>query len=115
VLSKDKGFDPLIKHLARREFSIRRETTLGAAFPRAASKAAASVSRSSPERWKDTELQRLVDMQKASQPCARKRLVAHVYNHWAKKIAAADVEQFVARLIADGKLSETGSAVTYHL
>jgi hypothetical protein len=39
VLSKDKGFDPLIKHLAGRGFSVRRETTLGAVFPRAASKA----------------------------------------------------------------------------
>jgi hypothetical protein len=54
-------------------------------------------------------------MEKAKRPRTRKRLVAHVYNHWAKKIAAADVEHFVDRLIADGKLSETGSAVTYHL
>ena len=38
-----------------------------------------------------------------------------VYNHWAKKIAEADVEKFVDPLIAAGKLSETGSAVTYHL
>lgn len=36
--------------------------------------------------------------------------MAHVYNHWAKKIAEADVPQFVDRLITDGKLSETGSA-----
>ena len=115
VLSKDKGFDPLIKHLARRRFSVRRETTLGAAFPRIASKAAASASRSSPERWEDTELQRLVDMEKAKRPRTRKRLVAHVYNHRKKEIAEADVEQFVDRLIADGKLSETGSTVTYHL
>jgi hypothetical protein len=41
--------------------------------------------------------------------------VAHVYNHWKKEIAAADAKQFVDRLIAAGKLSETGSAVTYHL
>ena len=70
---------------------------------------------SSPERWEDTELQRLVDMEKAKRPRTRKRLEAHVYSHRAKKIAAADAEQFVDRLIAAGKLSETGGAVTYHL
>ncbi len=115
MLSKDKGFDPLMKHLAGRGFSVRRETTLGAAFPRTASKAVASASRSSPGRWEDTELQRLVDMEGANRPRTRKRLVAHVYNHWKKEIAEADAIQFVDRLIADGKLSETGSAVTYHL
>ncbi len=115
MLSKDKGFDPLIKHLAGGGFSVRREATLGAAFPRAASKAAPSASRSSPERWEDTELQRLVDMEEAKRPRTRKRLVAHVSNHCAKEIAEADAEQFVDRLIAAGKLSETGSAVTYHL
>jgi hypothetical protein len=60
-------------------------------------------------------LQRLIDMEEAKRPRTRKRLVAHVYNHWAKKIAVADVEKFVDRLIDDGKLSETGSAVTYYL
>jgi hypothetical protein len=115
VLSKDKGFDPLLKHLAGRGFSVRRETTLGAAFPRTASTAAVSASRSSPERWEDTELQRLVDLEEAKRPRTRKRLVAHIYNHWKKEIAEADANQFVDRLIAAGKLSETGSAVTYHL
>jgi hypothetical protein len=115
VLSKDKGFDPLIKHLVGRGFSVRRETTLAAAFPRAPSKVSASASQRSPEQWEDTELERLVGMDKAKRPRTRKRLVAHVYNHWAKKIAEADVEKFVDRLIADGKLSETGSALTYHL
>jgi hypothetical protein len=59
-------------------------------------------------------LKRLAGMEKAKRPRTRKRLVAHVYNHWAKKVAEADVEKFVDRLIADGKLGETGGAVTYH-
>src|ERR1700746_1251019 len=35
ILSKDKGFDPLIRHLARRGFSVRRTNTLAEALGRA--------------------------------------------------------------------------------
>src|SRR5215467_11908437 len=33
ILSKDKGFDPLIKHLVGRGFHVRRVPTLDGAFP----------------------------------------------------------------------------------
>jgi hypothetical protein len=115
VLSKDKGFDPLIKHLTGRGFSVRRETTLGAAFPRAASKASVSPTQSSPEQWKGTVIKWIVAMDKTKRPRTRKRLVAHLHNHFAKKVAEADVEKYVDRLIADGKLSEAGSTIAYHL
>src|ERR1700746_139181 len=33
ILSKDTGFDPLIGHLKKRGFNVRRTATLGGAFP----------------------------------------------------------------------------------
>lgn len=109
ILSKDKGFDPLIKHLAHRGFAVRRAVTLADAFP---ASSGTSLSMESPN-W-DAVLRWLSNMPKANRPRKRKGLVAHLYTHFGKKIPETQVGQLVDQLIARKKLAEAAGAITYH-
>jgi hypothetical protein len=113
-LSKDKGFDPLVKHLAKRGFAVQRAITLGEVFPQAAAPASELVDRQPPTQW-EAALQWLAGMQKNKRPRKRKGLVAHLYNHFSRKITEEEIQEFVARMIAGKKLTDTGGALTYHL
>jgi len=115
VLSKDKGFDPLIKYLVERGFAVRRAMTLGEAFPRPKPivTAMAAAKQQSSDQW-ELALQWLAGMQKNKRPRKRKGLVAHLHNHFAKKIPEADIEQFVERMIANKQLTHTGGVIMYH-
>src|SRR6266699_617692 len=76
ILSKDKGFDPLIRHLAGRGFAIQRASTVGEAFAAPAHGTLADGSPDSSPLW-ERALQWLATMQKNKRPRKRKGLVAH--------------------------------------
>lgn len=112
ILSKDKGFDPLIKHLTRRKFTVRRASTLQEAFslpkPRAATSTSAAALDEGAIKW-------LSEMQKNKRPRKRKGLIAHLYSHFKKQCAEADIHHLVEKWIQSRKLSDTGGSITYHL
>ena len=125
VLSKDKGFDPLIKHLVGRGFAVRRAAALTDAFssiPSQPTKSGVASAKSSaaPTRTKTASdrlgeaLQWLKGMQKIRRPSKRKALAAHLFNHFGKKIPEDKIQAFIDQLIADKELSDVKGAITYH-
>ena len=116
VLSRDKDFAPLIKHLVLRGFTVRSANTLREAFP--AGKPAESR-RPAPTREAtvaphEMALKWLARSAKTRLPRTRKALAAHLYSHFSKKRSEADIQAVVERLIASGQLSELGGKITYH-
>ena len=138
ILSKDKGFDPLVRHLTRRGFSVRRANSMSealgtrgaapAAAPRSPGGARASarqraggragVRRASPREGgsaKDEALHLLAGTQKARRPRKRKGLVAVLHSHFAQKVPESELQRLIDELIAEGVLSEANGAIAYHL
>lgn len=114
ILSKDKGFDPLVKHLSGRGFTVQRAATLGDAFLTAApskpvrsDEIAAIPSLANGLEW-------LTGIQKNKRPRKRKGLIAHLHTHFGKKIPETAIQAFVDRLITEKKLTEINTAITYH-
>ena len=126
ILSKDKGFDPLIRHLVRRGFAVRRANSMGealtsralsAAAPRgaAARPAAASPGAHEGGSARLEEARRLLaGTQKPRRPRKRKGLIAMLHSHFSQKVPESELQGLVDELIAQGWLSETNRAITYH-
>lgn len=121
ILSKDKGFDPLIRHLVGREFAVRRAASLAECFPPAAAepaRPAGGARAGGRARAADTPLakalKRLAAMAANKRPHKRKSLVADLHSHLAKKLSEAEVEALVDQLTAAGKLSDEGGRISYH-
>jgi hypothetical protein len=118
VLSKDKGFDPLIKHLVGRGFDVRRAATLADTFASptqivSIKASAAAKTKAPPDRRADV-LQWLKDSPKNRRPRKRKGLAAHLFNHFGKKIPEGDIQAFIDQLVADKQLSDTKGSIIYH-
>jgi len=117
ILSKDKGFDPLIRHLVARRFVVRRAAALADCFPAAATPAArpAARGRASAATPLARALKRLEGMAAGKRPHRRHGLVADLHSHLAKKLSEAEVEALVDQLAAEGRLSDVNGRITYHL
>ena len=127
ILSKDKGFDPLVRHLARRGFKVRRANTMGETqlgqVPQAARGRAAAARRDTPPAagaprletsLAEGALNLLAGTQKLRRPRKRKGLVAVLHSHFAKKVSEAELQRLIDELIDAGRLSDNGGAITYH-
>jgi len=127
ILSKDKGFDPLIKHLVRRGFAVRRANSIAealgsralpAAAPRGAGAARPAAARVAAHGDGGALLaearQLLAGTQKIRRPRKRKGLIAVLHSHFSKKVPESELLRLVDKLIARGELSESNGAITYH-
>jgi hypothetical protein len=116
ILSKDRGFDPLIKHLGLRGFIVRRANTLREACPPAAAANRRPTSRreSVSVSVHETAAQWLSESAKNRRPRTRKALASHLYSHFSKKIPENEVQNLIESLIASGQLSEANGRITYH-
>ena len=127
ILSKDKGFDPLIKHLVRRGFAVRRANSIAealgsralpAAAPRGAGAARPAAARVAVHGDGGALLaearQLLAGTQKIRRPRKRKGLIAVLHSHFSKKVPESELRGLVDKLIARGELSESNDAITYH-
>jgi hypothetical protein len=135
ILSRDKGFDPLVRHLVGRGFSVRRVGAVAEAFggarveraerPARAERAAPRAPRAPvPERQRrapavDGEvLQRvkhwLARLPARNRPRKRKGLVASLKSHLAGKLEAPALEALVDALIAEGVVSAKDGALTWN-
>ena len=113
VLSKDKGFDPLIKHLVGRGFNVLRAATLSEAFS-ISTPASPSKGKVPPTDQLAKAFEWLRGTQKNRRPRKRKGLAAHLFNHFGKKVPEEKIQAFIDELIADKQLSETKNTITYH-
>jgi hypothetical protein len=127
ILSKDKGFDPLIRHLARRGFAVRRANSIAealgsralpAAVPRGSGAAHPAAVRMAAHGDGGALLaearQLLAGTQKIRRPRKRKGLIAVLHSHFSKRVPESELQDLVDKLIARGELSESNGAITYH-
>ena len=140
ILSRDKGFDPLVKHLQGRGFAVRRVATLEEAFTQTAKAAPAAApartAQASAARLRapagntaaasgarragagattiDNALGWLAGMDKGKRPKKRAALAAHLHSHFAGKLSATEVERLLERLISERRLSEIAGKLQYH-
>ena len=137
ILSRDKGFDPLVKHLLGRGFKVRRVGAIGDAFiapvpvaasvrtraPRAAPAAAPARSRAAKKAAPATATTSLSDLERAKAqlrkmpsknlPRRRKRLAAMLASYFAQKLDAGDIDKLIDALIDEGAVQESGGSLNY--
>lgn len=104
VLSKDKGFDPLLSHLRSRKFKCRREEQ---ATPNAP-----------PEKPKlDANAQAVISLlqrnEKNKRPRKRTTLTNFLVTHFAKKLTTVQVAGVIDQLVEAGKISGSDAALVY--
>jgi hypothetical protein len=105
ILSNDKGFDPLVRHLVARGFTCRRDgqaQSAPTAKPTLTAHAqdVADLLRSTP---------------KNKRPRKRARLINHLVTHFRKKMTSEEIKEAVERLLEKGLIVGTEAAITYNL
>jgi len=105
VLSKDKGFDPLLRHLNKTGLQCTRLNSLLELDPKAAAQ---------PE---EPNYKRVIEVlgksEKKSRPRKRKTLSQHISSIFQKKLPQAEVDRLIDILFANKMISETNDAITY--
>jgi hypothetical protein len=105
VLSKDKGFDPLLRHLNKTGLKCKRLNSLLELDPKAAAQ---------PE---EPHYKRVIEVlgksEKKSRPRKRKTLSQHISSIFQKKLPQAEVDRLIDILFANKMISETNDTITY--
>ncbi len=105
VLSRDKGFDPLIRHLKKNGLRCRRIASLMELFPQVKSQS------------DDPNTKRVVEIlgksEKKSRPRKRKTLSQHILSIFQNKIKKQELDRIVDTLFAKKLISETDNSLTY--
>ena len=105
VLSKDKGFDPLLRHLNKHGLQCKRLNSLLELDPKATTQ---------PE---EPNYKRVIEVlrksEKKSRPRKRKTLSQHISSIFQKKLPQSEVDRLIDILFANKMISETNDAITY--
>jgi PIN domain len=105
VLSKDKGFDSLLRHLNKTGLTCNRLNSLLELDPKAAAQ---------PE---EPNYKRVIEVlgksEKKSRPRKRKTLSQHISSIFQKKLPQAEVDRIIDILFANKMISETNDTITY--
>ncbi len=105
VLTQDKGFDPLIRHLNKNGLRCRRINSMVELDPKPGSAV------------DDPNYNRVVEilgrLERKSRPRKRKTLSQHILSTFQNKIEAQEVDRIVDTLFANNMMSETNNAITY--
>ena len=106
VLSKDKGFDPLLRHLNKLGLKCKRLNSLLELDPKTT-----QADESNPNYKRVVEL--LGKSEKKTRPRKRKTLSQHISSMFQKKIEQAEIDRIIDILFANRLISETNGAITY--
>ena len=104
VLSKDKGFDPLLKHLNKNGLKCKRINSLLELEPKAATSEEPNYIR---------VLEVLQKSEKKSRPRKRSTLSPHISSMFQKNISQADVDRIIDILFANKMISESNNTISY--
>ncbi len=104
VLSKDKGFDPLLKHLNKSGLKCKRINSLLELEPKAATSEEPNYIR---------VLEVLQKSEKKSRPRKRSTLSPHISSMFQKNISQADVDRIIDILFANKMISESNNTISY--
>ena len=113
VLSKDKGFDPLIRHLHGLGHTCRRVASLKDAFPGSAEPAEKKEKVAVSPLDDYTRVVTLLKKEKTL-PLKRKGLDGKVKS-WFLKLGAAEHQALVQRLFDEGMVAESGKEIKFRL
>ncbi|HTW92592.1 MAG TPA: PIN domain-containing protein [bacterium] len=110
VLSRDKGFDPLIKYLNANGMKSRRIGNLNELHHKAAAAAPAPAA-------EDARLQRVIHVlgkvEKRARPRKRKTLSQAISAMFQKKISRQEIDHIIGTMQTKGMISETNNTITY--
>lgn len=114
ILSRDKGFDPLVRHLAGRGFRVRRAAALQEAMAPAseARKSEGGESGASPAQRARAWLEK---HPRPNRPRKRKGLLAALNTLFASKVSTPDLEGIIDGWIRQGLLVEEKGALSYRI
>lgn len=104
VLSKDKGFDPLIRSLNKSGLKCKRINCLTELEPR--------IAVAGPTNYQFA-LERLSKMRKESRPRKRSTLINHISSMFQKKLVQTDIDQIIDLLFVNKMISEANNVVIY--
>ena len=104
VLSKDKGFDPLLKHLNKLGLRCHRINS----FMELGSR---PVDSSDPTYLRVMEI--LKKLEKRNRPRRRKTLIQHISAMFQKKLSQPEIDNVIDIMFANKKISETNNALSY--
>jgi hypothetical protein len=105
VLSKDKGFDPLLRHLSRKGLTCRRINSLWELDPKAGLTEEPGYAR---------VVEILGKSAKKARPRKRKTLSACIASIFQKKIDDRNIDRIIDMLLAGKMISESNNAIVYH-
>jgi hypothetical protein len=108
VLSKDKGFDPLLRYLNKTGLKCKRINSLLELDPKAAT---AAATEEEPNYKRVVEL--LAKSEKKARPRKLNTLSQHISSMFQKKISQADIERIIDLLFANKLISETNNIISY--
>ena len=105
IVSRDTGFDPLLRHLKARGLHCRRE-------------APSTTAKAAPKPVLDANAQLVVELLKRTEknrrPRKRKTLTNHLVNHFQKKLTPEDVKAAIDQLVTAKLLGGADSALAYN-
>ncbi len=104
VLSKDKGFDPLLRYLSKSGLKCRRINSLLELEPKSA-----TIEEPNYKRVFDL----LSKLEKKARPRKRATLSQHISSMFQKNIAQSDIDRIIDIFFANKMISETNSTITY--
>ena len=107
VLSKDKGFDPLMKHIAKEKVACRRIAALSEFLPAKKVKA--------PDSDYEKVLRNLRKIEKSRRPKNTKTLKQHVKSIVGKTQTEERLNRIVEQLFAAGTMVEEGGRLKYEI
>ncbi|QOJ25027.1 MAG: hypothetical protein HRU78_11100 [Gammaproteobacteria bacterium] len=128
IISKDTGFDPLIKHMKARKISVTRSISIEqipclTSLPihgKSAKDNAAAIDQnnSSAKISIDESIKIIVEdliKRKTSKPGTQKTLMSTIHAKCGKDILAADIEAVYKGLMSRGYIKVNGAKIIYHL
>lgn len=104
VLSKDKGFDPLLRHLNKNGLKCKRINSLLELDPKSATAEEPNYKR---------VLELLSKSEKKSRPRKRKTLSQHISSMFQKNITQGEIDRIIDILFANKMISETNNTISY--
>lgn len=119
VLSKDRGFDPLLKYLNENGLVCRRITGLHELrqaqhqhHPPAAARAGLAPAQDDPKVRRVVEL--LSRLEKRARPRRRRTLAQSISALYQKRLSRQEIEQVIGSMLARNLVTESNGAITYH-
>jgi hypothetical protein len=110
VLSRDKGFDPLIRFLNASGMKCRRISSLAELHHKAVAAASAPAT-------EDPKLRRVVEvlgkLEKRGRPRKRRTLSQCISAMFQKKIHQQEVDRLINAMLTNGLISEAHNTITY--